>query len=53
MGSVLTILLWAGYLGLFALLALPGVSLGFFPVLGLALVWTVVIEGMRKLFKAG
>jgi|JI10StandDraft_1071094.scaffolds.fasta_scaffold2382840_1 hypothetical protein len=48
MNLLLTILLWLGYLALVILFKFAG-SVGFLPAFGLALVWTLIIEGLRKL----
>lgn len=49
MSAFLTIILWIGYLVLMFALGLPGVNIGFLPVLGIAVVWTIIIEGLRAL----
>lgn len=49
MNMLLTALLWVGYLALVFMLSLPGVNLGFLLALGIAIVWTAVIEGLRML----
>ena len=42
-------LLWLGYLVLMFVLNAPDVNIGFLPVLAVAGVWTLIIEGLRKL----
>jgi len=48
MNSVLTALLWLGYLVLMVALKVVG-GAGFLPVFGVAVVWTLIIAGLRKI----
>jgi len=49
MNMLLTGLLWLGYIALIFALNIPGVNVGFLPVLAVAGVWTLIVEGLRKL----
>lgn len=49
MNMILTGLLWLGYFVLMIAISLPGVTLGFLPLFVIALVWTLIIEGLRKM----
>ena len=49
MNMILTGLLWLGYLALITVLNVPGVHVGALPVLAVAGLWTLIVEGLRKL----